>query len=141
MENENNPWLEITKQPISNNPQKPGLNGTIWKDLKVIGHQLLMDELLYGRSLLQIEPTIQRLDPRSNILLTPKDCYDPDDLKEALDIIEAFMDDNHEEFNDYLFNEYGIPDCEADYVYYFLDSKVKSTVELVDFLYENHIWD
>lgn len=141
MENENNPWLEITKQPISNNPQKPGLNGTIWKDLKVIGHQLLMDELLYGRSLLQIEPTIQRLDPRSNILLTPKDCYDPDDLEEAFNIIEAFMDDNHEEFNDYLFSECSIPDYEADHVYYFLASKSRSTVELVDFLYENHIWD
>lgn len=154
MENENNPWLEITKQPVSNNPQKPGLNG--------IRFTIPIDNFYTDGTVFSIEAWDAATPKFNPSTITgpiifgtagegfkpPEDEYSQEDLDEAGNIIVEYLecvDDPESSIDDFtkiLWDRQSMDYDDARSIYYFLNDKfVYRKSDLIDFMYENHIWD
>ena len=128
----NNPWLEVTKQKEQTYPNKLELNYTI-SNLSFSNECCPRP----GSWVANAEKAMLAKYPA-----TPKDCLDKDDLFEANSIIDAYFDDDLEEFIEYCFNEYRINSLDANSIWSFLfiNIPVPKAEDLVKYLYETNIW-
>lgn len=137
MNEENNPWLGITKQE---EVSKPGLSREVFTIEFPTGwlaeqERQFKNLLLYGRT----HPELFLQYPA-----TPEDCIDPDDLEDATRIVKYFnttiMLSN---FKSYCYYEHCINEKDSLQIWSYLCYNIGKPCleqELVKFMYEEGIW-
>lgn len=154
--NENNPWLEITKQNEVIGPIKFFVEGVEYPDyesLREAGYRIWNQEdkreqpfdWLLGLFDSDLKST--RHGSVEKHPLTLEDCleleYDDNETLIAETIITKFTDVPAVQFDEYL-DEVGFTPSEQDIILDFLqaynDDEIIHTTDLLDFIYEENIW-
>jgi len=132
--NENNPWLEITKQE-KQYPARPGLNGTVMN--------LVFSEEFRPKvwTTLCIETALKSY-PQ-----TPKESYKltKEDLDTARLIVTYFKEYDELSFSDQIVEEFGFTEEQAENIYYELADYTEIGEDeirmLAEFCYEEGYWN